>query len=52
MPFDPAAVLRRVRAIGAGRVLFGTNYPLVDQRAYVAELRALGLTGSELRQVG
>jgi predicted TIM-barrel fold metal-dependent hydrolase len=52
MPFDPAAVLRQVRAIGADRVLFGTNYPLVDQSSYVAALRALGLAESELRQVG
>jgi predicted TIM-barrel fold metal-dependent hydrolase len=52
VPFDPAAVRRQIRAIGADRVLFGTNYPLVDQVSYVAALRALGLTESELRQVG
>jgi predicted TIM-barrel fold metal-dependent hydrolase len=30
-PFDPTQVLHQIRAIGADRVLFGTNYPLVDR---------------------
>ncbi|MGO8860974.1 MAG: amidohydrolase family protein [Acidimicrobiales bacterium] len=48
-PEDTAELIRR---IGTDRVLFGTNYPLVDQVAYAEALRALPLTEEELHQVG
>jgi predicted TIM-barrel fold metal-dependent hydrolase len=48
-PEDTADLVRR---IGVDRVLFGTNYPLVDQIAYAKALRALPLREDELRQVG
>ena len=48
----PERTAEFVRRIGADRVLFGTNYPLVDQVAYAAALRALPLTDDELEQVG
>jgi predicted TIM-barrel fold metal-dependent hydrolase len=48
----PAQTAELIRRIGADRVLFGTNYPLVDQGAYAAALRALPLTDDELELVG
>jgi predicted TIM-barrel fold metal-dependent hydrolase len=41
---DLVALIRR---IGADRVLFGTNYPFVDQQRYVAVLESLPLTQHE-----
>ncbi|MCU1457869.1 MAG: hypothetical protein JWL73_1961 [Actinomycetia bacterium] len=40
------------RKIGTDRVLFGTNYPLVDQAGYADRLRRLPLTDSELEAIG
>ncbi|HEY2330969.1 MAG TPA: amidohydrolase family protein [Acidimicrobiales bacterium] len=48
----PAHTADLIRRIGPDRVLFGTNYPLVDQGAYAAALRALPLTDDELELVG
>jgi uncharacterized protein len=48
----PGHTVDFIRRIGATRVLFGTNYPLVDQVAYAQALRALPLDEEELRQVG
>jgi predicted TIM-barrel fold metal-dependent hydrolase len=48
----PDRTAELIRRIGADRVLFGTNYPLVDQGAYAASLRALPLTDDELELVG
>lgn len=45
-------LVAQVRAIGTDRVLFGSNYPIVDQGEYAATLRALPLTEDELRDVG
>jgi predicted TIM-barrel fold metal-dependent hydrolase len=50
--FRPVDLLQQIRAIGIDHVLFGTNYPLVDQADYVAALRGLGLSESELSRVG
>jgi predicted TIM-barrel fold metal-dependent hydrolase len=48
-PQDLAAL---IRSIGVDRVMFGTNYPLVDPSEYAAVMRALPLSDEELRQVG
>jgi predicted TIM-barrel fold metal-dependent hydrolase len=48
-PDELAATIRR---IGTDRVLFGTNYPLMDQAACVEALGALPLTEEERRQIG
>jgi predicted TIM-barrel fold metal-dependent hydrolase len=48
----PARTAELIRRIGVDRVLFGTNYPLVDQGAYADALRALPLTDDELEKVG
>jgi predicted TIM-barrel fold metal-dependent hydrolase len=48
-PDELVAIIRR---IGADRVLFGTNYPLVDQAACVATFEALPLTDEERHQIG
>ena len=46
---DLVALLRR---IGADRVLFGTNYPLVELASYADRLRSLPLTEAELGMIG
>jgi uncharacterized protein len=48
----PDEVVAIIRRIGADRVLFGTNYPLVDQAACVAAFEALPLTDEERHQIG
>ena len=48
---SPEDLVSVMRVIGIDRVLFGTNYPLVDPADYVAALRALPLTDDELHQV-
>jgi uncharacterized protein len=40
-----------VRELGAGRVLFGTEYPLQDPRVELVKARALGLGAAELHAV-
>ena len=48
-PDDIVAIIRR---IGVDRVLFGTNYPLVDQAACVTTFEALPLTEEERHHIG
>jgi len=49
---SPEKTARLIHQIGADRVLFGSNFPLVDQVAYAEALRALPLGQDELRLVG
>jgi uncharacterized protein len=49
---SPDELVGIIRDIGADRVLFGTNYPLVDQAACVALFAALPLTEDERQQIG
>ncbi len=48
-PDELVAIIRR---IGSDRVLFGTNYPLVDQSVCVATFEALPLTEEERNLIG
>jgi uncharacterized protein len=48
----PDEIVAIIRRIGTDRVLFGTNYPLVDQSACVAIFEALPLTDAERHQIG
>jgi uncharacterized protein len=48
-PDELVAIIRR---IGVDRVLFGTNYPLVDQATCVATFKALPLTEDESHLIG
>ena len=48
----PDEVVATIRRIGTDRVLFGTNYPLVDQVACVAAFEALSLTEEERHEIG
>lgn len=47
----PDELVATIRLIGADRVLFGTNYPLVDQAACVATFEALPLNEEERQQI-
>jgi predicted TIM-barrel fold metal-dependent hydrolase len=48
----PESTVDIVRRIGADRVLFGSNYPVVDQIVYVEAFRALPLRPDEMLLVG
>jgi predicted TIM-barrel fold metal-dependent hydrolase len=48
----PGEVVATIRRIGTDRVLFGTNYPLMDQVACAAALEALPLTDEERHEIG
>jgi predicted TIM-barrel fold metal-dependent hydrolase len=50
MPPDEGAEL--IRKVGAEKVLFATNYPIVDPVNYAAILRDWPLTDDEVHQVG
>lgn len=47
-----ARLLEVIRDIGAARVIYGTNYPLVDTAAYAATFRGLDLTAAEREMIG
>ena len=51
-PVDPAEMAATIRRIGVDRVVFGTNYPMIDQAAHARALRDLPLTDDELHRVG
>jgi predicted TIM-barrel fold metal-dependent hydrolase len=48
----PDEIVATIRRIGSDRVLFGTNYPLVDQVACAAAFEALPLTEEERHEIG
>ena len=47
-----AQLLEVIRDIGADRVIYGTNYPLVDTAAYAAAFQGLDLTAEEREMIG
>ncbi|MET0468242.1 MAG: amidohydrolase family protein [Aeromicrobium sp.] len=47
----PDEVASWIRRIGSDRVLFGTNYPIVDPAEYAAALRSLPLSPADLERV-
>jgi predicted TIM-barrel fold metal-dependent hydrolase len=49
---SPEEMANLIRRIGVERVMFGTNYPVVDPEAYGRRFRALPLSETELQQVG
>jgi predicted TIM-barrel fold metal-dependent hydrolase len=51
-PETAGEIAELIRRIGVDRVLFGSNYPIVDLGQYAAALRALPLTEDELLLVG
>ncbi|SEO61181.1 amidohydrolase family protein [Trujillonella endophytica] len=51
-PLDTAGITETIRRIGVDRVVFGTNYPMIDQADHAAALRSLPLDDEELHQVG
>ena len=50
--YTPHQLAELIRQLGVDQVLFGTNYPIVDQVGYANELRALPMTADELRRIG
>lgn len=51
-PWDPAALRDLIRRLGPERVLFGTNYPIVDPVQYRERFDELGLSLAERDLVG
>jgi len=47
-----AEVVEVIRNIGADRVVYGTNYPIVDVAAFAETWRSLDLTDEERAQIG
>jgi predicted TIM-barrel fold metal-dependent hydrolase len=48
---DDARAVELIRAIGAERVLFGSDYPWIDPKGDIERIRQLALTAEEKRQV-
>ena len=52
MPFSSPEVAKRlIRAYGADRVLFGTDYPMWSPVDEMASFRSLGLTDEEMQAI-
>jgi predicted TIM-barrel fold metal-dependent hydrolase len=51
-PWEPGTVRELIRRLGPDRVLFGTNYPIVDPVVYRERFDGLGLGSAEAEQVG
>lgn len=49
---DAEGLTATIRSIGVDRVVFGTNYPIIDQADHARALRSLPLDDDELHQVG
>jgi hypothetical protein len=49
--YEPSVLPGVVRELGADRLLFGSDYPLVEQPAALDEVRASGLDDADLRSV-
>jgi predicted TIM-barrel fold metal-dependent hydrolase len=49
---EPNELVETIRRIGTDRVLFGTNYPLVDQGACVEAFKELPFTEEERHDIG
>lgn len=49
--YSPPALADAGRALGPRRLLFGSDYPLLDQAAALADLRAAGLDEDAMRYV-
>ncbi len=47
-----ADLVQLFRRLGTDHVVFGSNYPLVEQRTYADRLRALPLTDAEFAAIG
>lgn len=50
-PWEPDVVRALIRRLGADRVLFGTNYPIVDPVLYRERFEGLGLGPDEAERV-
>ena len=49
--YEPSVLPGVVRGLGADRLLFGSDYPLVEQSTALDEVRASGLDDADLRSV-
>jgi predicted TIM-barrel fold metal-dependent hydrolase len=49
--YEPAVLAELAKAAWAGRLLFGSDFPLVSQAAALADVRAGGLDGTALARV-
>jgi predicted TIM-barrel fold metal-dependent hydrolase len=49
--YDPAIWTTACAIVGADRVLFGTDYPLLDGQRYLQEIEAAGVSAKDRRQI-
>jgi predicted TIM-barrel fold metal-dependent hydrolase len=49
--YDPAVYRVAVEAVGSGRILFGSDYPLLEPARYFRELAAAGLAPEDVRRI-
>lgn len=49
--YDPGIYRLGVQTIGAEKILFGSDYPLLAQRRYFTEMEAAGLSGPERERI-
>ena len=49
--YDPAVYRIAIEIVGAEKILFGTDYPLLPPPRYFSEMDQAGLTGSEIDKI-
>jgi len=49
--YDPAIYRAAVQIIGPGKVLFGSDYPLLKPHRYFEEMKSSGLSPSEMKRI-
>ena len=50
--YDAAVYRIAVELIGAGKVLFGTDFPLLPPTRYFREMNQAGISAAEIDQIG
>ena len=49
--YDPAIYRSAVQIVGAEKILFGSDYPLIKPRRYFEEMKSSGLPRSEMKRI-
>jgi len=49
--YDPTIYRIAADIVGVHKILFGSDYPLIDPKRYLAEMKASGLSGDDIRDI-
>jgi predicted TIM-barrel fold metal-dependent hydrolase len=49
--YDPSVYRLAIELVGAGKILFGSDFPLLPPATYFDEMKAVGLSDEEMKQI-